>query len=309
MKKILTLLALLLSGLSSAQEPQAPPLTVAVINFATSDEKLQPKTEETAVLLSAALSSNPQVWMVEREDIDKILAEQTLKLSGLTDAANVVSTGRLLGAQVLVTGRLVQSGNNLNVVAKIISTSTSRVFGETVKVSDPGNLQPALTELSEKISKLLVAQRAVFDPVMPKREERIARLREALHGKKLPSVSISIPEESLPRPVVDPAVETEFGKVILELGGTVIDPKSGQIPEVRITGEAFSQLGARRGQLIAARARIEIKATRSQGDAVIATDRETGVAVDIADAVAGKTALQETALTLAERVLPQLVGS
>jgi hypothetical protein len=309
MKKILAFFMLLLSPLSQGQEIQAAPLTVAVIDFAASDEKLKAMTEEAPILLSAALSSSPQVWMVERESIDKILAEQTLKLSGLTDPTNVVSTGRLLGAKVLVTGRVIHSGNNVNVVAKIMSTSTSRVFGETVKASDSGSLEPAMTELSEKIAKLLVAHRAVFDPVMPKREDRIARLREALHGKKLPSVSISIPEESLPRPVVDPAVETEFGKIVLELGGTVIDAKSGQTPDIRISGEAFSQLGTRRGQLIAARARIEIKATRVADGTVMAIDRETGVAVDIADAVAGKTALQETALTLAERVLPQLAGS
>lgn len=72
------------------------------------------------------------------------------------------------------------------------------------------------------------------------------------------------------------------------------------------SGEVAARAG-RKGNLQIARARIEIKAVTAKGGEVLAVDRETGVAADLAEQTAGKTALQHTAETLAIRVLPRLV--
>jgi hypothetical protein len=143
---------------------------------------------------------------------------------------------------------------------------------------------------------------------------RMARLHKLVDGKKLPSVQIKVTEQELApeRDVtivvrIDPAVATEFKKMLGDLGFEIIDTASSKVPDVIITGEAITQEGARRDQLVSERARIEITAKQPKDDKVLDVDRETSVAVDTAPAIAGKTALQNTAEVLVERLVPKLI--
>lgn len=287
---------------------EATPLTVAVLPFESSDEQLAGKAAEASTLLAVQLSTKPELWLLERADIEKILGEQTIKLSGLTDPASALHVGKLLGAKVLVGGRLIRSGNTALLVAKIMSTETSRVFGETTTANSLEALQQPAVELADKVASLLGRQNSSFRVPFVTREERIALLKKTLEGRKLPSVLVVIPEQDLGRHSVDPAVETEFKKSLLELGFEVIDPQGTKAPDVVIKGEAFSETAARRGQLVSARARAEIQATRSRDNQVLAVDRETTSAVDTAPATAGKSALQDAGLILLERTVPKIVA-
>lgn len=293
-------------------EPRKPnpqrPLTVAVLPFDGNDDAAREKAAGVAPLLTANLSASPGLWLVEREEIDKLLSEKTLSLSGLSDPAGVSSAGRVTGAGILVSGRVIRSGGNQIFVAKIISAETSRVFGETATAASASTLEKPMEELAAKIAKLIDKQQAALMPPVVCREDRMAKLKEILRNTPIPSVRIKVSEQDLSRVTIDPAVETELAKVIKELGGEVVDVSREKEAEVQITGEAISQTGSRRGQLVSARARIELKAIRAKDGKVLATDRETGVAVDISDAVAGKSALQNTAFDLAERIIPALVA-
>ena len=73
-----------------------------------------------------------------------------------------------------------------------------------------------------------------------------------------------------------------------------------------LTGEGFSQFASRHGNLISVKARLEVKALDRASGKVLAVDRQTAVAVDLAEHIAGKTALQEAAASIAERMLPKL---
>lgn len=277
------------------------PLTVAVLPFDASDEKLRGQAAEASELLAVQLGTKPNLWLIERTDIEKIFGEQTLGLSGLADPASAARVGQLLGAKALITGRLIKTGEGTLLVAKVMSTETSRVFGETVLAG--GNLSTPSEELAGKIDLLLKKNRVAFDPKVITREERVARLREQVQGNGR-SISVRIEEQDLGRPVIDPAAQTEFEKTLLELGFEVATPLAGT-PAIRITGEAFSQPGARRGQLVSSRARVEVRVETAEGR-VLAVDAETATAVDTAEAIAGKSALQEAALTLLERIAPKL---
>jgi hypothetical protein len=305
---VCALFTLLSSSPGRSQEPPAAPLTIAVLPFEASTEKLQGKAAEAATLLAAHLSANPNLWMVERADIEKILGEQTIKLSGLTDPAQSVQAGKILGAKALVTGRLIQSGDVVVLVAKIMSTETSRVFGETASAAESASLEKPASELAEKIGKLMSKQVAVFQIPVERREDRVERLRKLVTGKPLPSVQILVSERELHANTVDPAVDTEMGKTFIELGFEVVSGnEGGKLADVVISGAAFSEAGPRRGQLVSSRARVEIKAVRRADSKVLAVDRETAVAVDITPGTAGKTALQQGAMTLLERLVPKLV--
>ncbi len=72
---------------------------------------------------------------MERADIEKILGEHELGLSGTVSADSAAKIGQLTGAKVLVTGRVFKAEGELFIVAKIIGTETSRVYGELVKTA------------------------------------------------------------------------------------------------------------------------------------------------------------------------------
>ena len=76
--------------------------------------------------------------------------------------------------------------------------------------------------------------------------------------------------------------------------------------DIEITGEAFSAFGMRKGNLISCRSRLELKAQERHTGKILLIDRQTSVAVDIAEQIAAKTALHNVADELAERLLPKL---
>jgi hypothetical protein len=282
-------------------------LTVAVFDFESKDEAVRDLGPKVATLVNANLSAEPQIITVERAELEKVLGEQELGLSGTVNPDTAAKVGNLTGAKVLVTGRVFRAGDETLIVAKIIGTETGRVYGELVK----GGEKPAIADLSADLAKKIVADVTQKGDTLiakvPTWEERIAKIKKAIGDKALPTVSVRIPEQHFGQRVVDPAVETELGRMLQEVGFKVVDDKSTNTAEVEITGEAFSAYAMRKGNLISCRARIELKAHRHNGE-VITVDRQTSAGVDIAEQTAAKTALQNAAAELAERLLPKLAG-
>lgn len=287
----------------------ASPLPMAVFDFQTTDRALEKKGAEVAVLLSTYLSIQPELFLVEREEIEKIFGEQEAGLSGTMSAETAAKVGSLVGAKVLVTGRVFESGGKVFVVAKIIGTETGRVYGELVTTKDFSSLETAAETLAGKIGQLAQKQAATFVAKVETQAERVERLKKLVAGKTLPAVYVNVVEQHLARPVIDPAVQTEMMHILKEVGFPVLLAEElGARPDaVRITGEAFSELAMRRGNLVSCRSRVEIVVKGPGTPALLHTDRQTDVAIDVAEHVAGKKALENAALKLLDRIVPKLV--
>lgn len=293
-------------GLALAKA-ENPPLTAAVFNFQGAGEKLSNKGTEVALLLNAQLSSAQNISLIERQELEKVLGEQELSLSGTVNPDTAAKVGSLTGAKVLITGRVFESGAKSYIVAKIISTETSRVFGETVSFEDPAGLDKAVAELAPKIVAVFKDQSAALAAVSEAPGAQISRLKQEIQGRKLPSVTVNVTEQHLSRPVIDPAVETELKLTLQQLGFEVLDPKiTNKTPDVAISGEAFSEFAGRRGNLISCRARVEMKAVRPADGKLLLADRQTDVAVDLAENTAAKSALANGARKLLDRLVPRI---
>jgi hypothetical protein len=309
----LLFIGLLSSAALSAQTPSpgAPgggqPLATAVLSFQSSDDTLDKKGAEVATLLEADLSSSDHTVMVERQDVEKILSEQELGASGLVSADSAAKIGSLTGAQVLVTGRLFAVGDQYMIVAKIIGTETGRVYGVTTTMSDLGGLPQAAHDLSGKIDGVLTSRADVLVAHEESSDQRMQRLKTLLGQRPLPSVMVSITERDYSQPAIDPAAQTEMKMELQHLGFPVIDAdQTDRKADILITGEAFSEFGARHGYLVSSRSRIELKVVRTSTGELLLTDRETQIAVDTGDRTAGKQALEKAADKLVERILPKL---
>jgi len=305
-----SLLSLLLAApalVPAAQSAPAgePPLTVAVFDFESKDEAVRDLGPKVATLLNANLSAEPQLITVERAELEKVLGEQELGLSGTVSPDTAAKVGHLTGAKVLVTGRVFKADKELILVAKIIGTETSRVYGELVKGTGVASLTDLSGDLAKKIAATLTQKGDTLVAKVPSREDRIAKIKKTLKQDKLPAVSVKIGERHFGQPVIDPAAETELGLILKECGFTLVDDKSPQKADIEITGDAFSAFGLRKGNLISCKARVEVKAQRRTGE-VIGVDRQTSVAVDITEQTAAKTALQGAAAELAERLATKL---
>src|SRR5436309_15362044 len=280
-------------------------LTVAIFDFASPDEAVRDLGPKVATLINANLSAEPQIITVERAELEKVLGEQELGLAGTISPDTAAKVGHLTGAKVLVTGRVFKADKELILVAKIIGTETSRVYGELVNGGAEGSITELSGNLAKKIAATVTRKGETLLAKVESREDRIAKIKESRKSYKLPSVSVKIGERHLGQPVINPAAETELSLVLKECGFNLVDGKLPEKAGIEITGDAISALGMRKGNLISCKARVEIKVQKRTGE-ILGVDRQTSVGVDIAEQTAAKTALQNAVLELAERVLPTM---
>src|SRR6516225_2086390 len=151
--KLTVLIASLLLVVAAVSRAAEDVLTVAVFDFQSTDESVRDLGPKVATLINANLSAEPQIITVERTELEKVLGEHELGLSGTVSPDSAAKVGQLTGAKVLVTGRVFKIDKETFIVAKIIGTETSRVFGEMVK----GTAASAITDLSNDLAKKIAA--------------------------------------------------------------------------------------------------------------------------------------------------------
>lgn len=305
-KIVLLLAAIVLTLPATAQPGAAAPMSVAAFDPETADPGLKSETGNIAVLLTTYLAGEPGVMLVERQQLDSVLGEQSLGASGLVGSAGAARVGQLTGAKVLVLSRVFTQGRDLVIVSKVIGSETGRVFAATATLPAASKRAEALKAFATQLAGTV--EKHASELVAPPEggTERLGRLAKLVAGQKLPTVSVSISEQHLARRVTDPAAETEVAKTLGELGFVLYVPGAPTEPEYRIIGEAFSEPALRRGDFVSSRARVEIKVVESATGRILLQDRQTEIAVDLAEAVAAKTALQKAGCVLADRIVAAL---
>ena len=170
------------SSQADEQLEQEAPLSVAVLPFAYSGDDFADIAAELPTLLTAMLSSEPSLLMVERAEVDKALSEIELGLSGTVDPQSAAKVGFLIGAQVLVTGRAFPVQREIVVVAKVIGVETGRVYGDTVAFPARGSIVEAAQELASKIGAAMAERGPTLVAVVQEKEDLVTQLRKEVDG-------------------------------------------------------------------------------------------------------------------------------
>lgn len=292
----------------ASKAPEVYP--VAILTFQERGSGAAGYGQKATDIVFASLAARPRLYLVERADLKKLMEEQELNLSGMVAAGKTTRIGQLTGAKILVTGSVVEADDRLYLVAKIISTETGRVLGASVKGLAGDGLAPLAEKLAAQIETTLAKQGAQLVPKEAKRQDRIKALAAKIGKAGRPTVVVRITERHVGQPTIDPAAETELTLCCKQCGFTVLDSRKGSQTgaDVVFSGEGFSEFAGRCGSLVSVKARLEVKATDRATGKVLATDRQVTVVVDLAEQVAGKKALQEAALKIAQRMLPSVVA-
>lgn len=120
-------------------------VTVALLPFYNTTRSRNVSQKFSAYLLTSLTNSpDPFIQVVDRENIDLILQEQEFGLSGIIDEASAVKMGKLLGAKVAVTGKILEyrpqrgalGKTKIDAFEKYTATKTDPESGLTTKVTD-----------------------------------------------------------------------------------------------------------------------------------------------------------------------------
>jgi TolB-like protein len=132
MIRVLTVLVLLISA-ATAQ------ITLAVGDFKNQSPEyyLDSWAQSVPEFLKNELSRSADIRVLERRQLQAVLEEQALSMTGLVDSSTAQQVGDLLGAQFIITGTINRVGGNIRIDANIVRVSTGEVRSEKVQAGDP----------------------------------------------------------------------------------------------------------------------------------------------------------------------------
>jgi TolB-like protein len=282
----------------------------AIFDFVEKGHGLTGVGSKVSSVIFANLVTEPDISLVDREEMDKLLDEATLNLSGMVNTQQATQIGQLSGAKIIVTGTIFEIEDTIMIVAKIIGTETSRVMGASVKGDIGDSIVSLAEDLSDEIVEIIESDSGKLVAKTVSRQDRIAALKKKMNLSSKPSLTINIKEHHINQAEADPAAETEMLAYSTEVGFDVIakDTKKATRAAILIVGEGFTQFATRKGDIVGVKARLEVKAIDQRTKQVLAVDRQTELVVDLSEMIAAKKALAMASAKIAERMLPKLVG-
>ena len=154
---LILLLGLFFFGLFPADSRAASKTRVAVIDFEQKAfQEFQGKQigEIVAEWLITSLANTGRFEVVERSQLQKVLKEQQLGISGVINQETAAKVGELLGVKVIVSGSVIQIGNTYDVNARLINVQDGSIIkAERVRGVGLDGVERLMDSLADSFKK------------------------------------------------------------------------------------------------------------------------------------------------------------
>ena len=113
------------------------PVKVAVLTFPHHDHHKSEGPLIISEFVASALAANKKVSVVERHKLNQVLEEMRLSQTSVMDPQSVQAIGRTLGADIIVTGTIINLPNNkCEVNARALLAGSGRVIAAERSFAD-----------------------------------------------------------------------------------------------------------------------------------------------------------------------------
>lgn len=135
MKRSLVLIAAALAALLAAacasapvsEAPAAPRPGVVVFAFDSKSAETADMGGDVAQAITEALIKGKSLKPVERTELNKILAEQDMALTGLISDSEAIKVGRIAGARYILLGSLSFVADQVRLNARLLDVETAEI--------------------------------------------------------------------------------------------------------------------------------------------------------------------------------------
>lgn len=275
-------------------------------------------------IVSAELSCAENIKLVDRNQLDKLLREKSLKPNGMLNTNEVNNIGSLLGADYFISGSVREKNNKLLIFIKSISVKTGVVKIKYLNTS--ADVETAAKNTAQKAVELI-------NSLKDQRKPETVQEQLLFPDKKRPSVAVCVPEIHIAsRRLIDPAAENELIKIFIkqkfnvkQLSPQLTIGKGGLLDNIvgnqttllkaakkvgadyLIYGEAVSESSDSFGNYRTSRARVELKVISTSTNNIVWADSLYAGAADTAEIISGKKAIQKAAAKLAMKAAEALL--
>jgi hypothetical protein len=269
--------------------------------------------------VTTILAGVGNVKLIERAELSKASDEQKIALAGLADSGSAVKLGKFVNAQFVVTGKGSRLNQTNHIVLKIINVETSGLTIVAAKATVEGGPDQLIGRLETSLIEGVAKLKKTADTPDTSLAE-LKKLVKPLAGKVF---LLDVSEQHVNRPLADPAAQVAIANRLRALDLTVIIPKdpvagwkqhlleTGKYGEKKVDylleGEGLSGLAGQVQGLTSCRARVELRIIGVPGRSVDVTDKGVAAGVDLVEALAAKTALEEAGKQAADVTLKRLV--
>ncbi|MDP1676430.1 MAG: CsgG/HfaB family protein [Bacteroidota bacterium] len=136
-------------------------LAIAVLPFEVSKDASRYKDAVTNEMIDQLVNLR-RFKVIERSSMDKIVAEQKIQASGFVDDKSAVKLGKIAGADALVIGNIILTGNAVKISARLVDVETAETLISEDAVSE-NNSQESIDVAIANVATMLYNELPIIE--------------------------------------------------------------------------------------------------------------------------------------------------
>jgi Mg-chelatase subunit ChlD len=110
--------------------------TTCISLMSSKNKQLKLNSEYFTEQLLFSLTKNKKFKMVERKNLNKIMEELSLQMTGLIDPDKISRVGKMIGAKLIIVGKVYKKKNKYEIFLKLLRVETSEILSVTKIIVD-----------------------------------------------------------------------------------------------------------------------------------------------------------------------------